>query len=119
MVNTVPVYRIVTFIPPERVEKVIRGVVKVTSLRYGNYDQVTWQSAEGIERFRPLNGSQPTAGKEGIVSLEKSIKLEFSVPRDNELLEKVIQEGIIPTHPWEEPVILIYEVRETRIQTSE
>jgi|SRR3989338_1278824 len=109
--------RIVTFVPPDQVEKVIEGVQKITPLKYGKYAGVAWQSTPGIKRYQPLSGSNPTAGKENEVSREPSVKLEFSIPRSPLLLKRVINEGIIPNHPWEEPVILVFEVRETRTQT--
>jgi len=40
-----------------------------------------------------------------------STKVEFSIDRDEQLLEKVIGDGIRPGHPWEEPVIFIAEMK--------
>ena len=46
-----------------------------------------------------------------------SVKVEFSIPRDKDLLEKVITEGIVPNHPWEEPVIIVTTAQEVRVRT--
>jgi hypothetical protein len=36
-----------------------------------------------------------------------SIELKFLLPRNQELLNQVIEEGIRPAHPWEAPVITV------------
>jgi len=45
-----------------------------------------------------------------MVTLEKIYRVKI----DEKLLYRVVQEGITPAHPWEEPVILIGEEMETR-----
>ncbi len=126
MVGLTCVYRVVTFVPtkhgdePENnIAKIIAAVNKVTPLRYGRYDCVCWSSSPGEEQSRPLSGSNSTSGNEGEMTFEPSIKLEFSVPRDEKLLQRVIDEAIVPNHPWEEPVILFFQATETRIQAIE
>ena len=108
-------------LPPERAEKVLAGVTDITPLSYGRYDRVAWYSSsvEGTEQYRPLSGSGPTVGKENVFEQGASMRLEFSIPRDEKLLDQVLQEGIIPAHPWEEPVIVITEARETRTMAVE
>ncbi len=109
-----PVYRINVFVSPNHVEAIIQGVTEIVPLRYGNYDNVAWYSSEGIEQFRSLEGSNPTLGSENQITKKQSVKIEFSIPRDRNLLERVIKSGIFPFHPWEEPVILLSEELETR-----
>ena len=36
-------------------------------------------------------------------------RVEFSIPHDKEVLERVLQEAIYPAHRWEEPVISVAE----------
>lgn len=126
MVGLTYVYRVVTFVPTkhgERAEKnisrIISAVNKVTPLQYGKYDCVCWSSSPGVEQSRPLAGSNPTAGKEGELTSEPSVRLEFSVPKDEKLLQRVIDEAIVPNHPREEPVIFYYQAIETRIKSNE
>lgn len=45
---------------------------------------------------------------------EKSVTIEFSIPRDDALKRAVIQDGILSAHPWVEPVISVYPAHETR-----
>ncbi len=109
-------YRVITFTPLNGLRKILRGVMRVVPLQYGGeYDSVAWWSAPGIEQFRPLDGAKPTLGRVGKLTKGKSVRLEFSIPRDKVLLKKVIEEGIFPYHPWKEPVVIICAVRETRV----
>jgi len=104
-----PVYRITTFVPPDRLEALLAGIGKVVPLRYGHYDLAAWWSAEGVEQYRPLPGSNPTSGVAGQVSRVASIRLEFVIPRDPVLLNSVVASGLVPNHPWEEPAIFVDE----------
>jgi hypothetical protein len=101
-------------VPPEYVESILQGVVKVNPLLYGKYSKVAYQSEEGIEQFVPLEGSNATKGEINKLYKGKSVRIEFSIDKNDKILEKVIQEGIMKNHPWEEPVIIISEVWETR-----
>lgn len=114
MVTLKKVYRLKVFVPSESEKSVIDNILKVVSLQYGNYDSVLWRSSEGIEQFRPLTTANPTTGKHNLLEEKPSIKIEFSIPRDEKLLYQLIEEGITPAHPWEEPVILVSEEMETR-----
>jgi len=107
-------YRITTFVPPDSLQAVIDSINNAVVLSYGKYDHVLWHSSPGIEQYRPLKGANPTEGKVGVVTSVDSIKLEFSIPHDEKILERAINEGIKPRHPWEEPVILVSEIFETR-----
>jgi hypothetical protein len=103
------VYRITTFVPQERVAAVLEGILHETPLAYGRYDHSAWWSAVGVEQFRPLPGAQPTVGVVGQVERVPTVRLEFVIPRDRELLERVLARGLIPSHPWQEPAIFIDE----------
>jgi len=111
-----PVYRITTFVPSDKLQALLTGVSEIVPLQYGHYDQVAWWSAEGVEQFRPLPGSNPSSGITGQVSRVASLRVEFIVPRDPVLLEKVLTLGLIPNHPWEEPAIFVDESSVTLTQ---
>ncbi|MCC2250970.1 hypothetical protein JUJ52_13475 [Virgibacillus sp. AGTR] len=110
----VPIYRIHTYVVPESLDRVLVGVLHVDDLIYGNYKNVAWHSNDGIEQFVPSKNSMPTEGDIGERKQVTSFKLEFSIPRDKHLLLKVIEEGIYPNHPWDEPVVQVTEAFETR-----
>lgn len=103
------VYRITTFVPPDRLEALLTGIGSVVALQYGKYDHAAWWSAEGVEQYRPLPGSNPTSGAQGQVSRVPSVRLEFIIPRDPLLLDKVVGLGLVPNHPWEEPAVFVDE----------
>jgi hypothetical protein len=104
-----PVYRITTFVPPDRLDALLAGIGKVVPLQYGLYDQAAWWAAEGVEQYRPLPGSNPSSGIPGQVSRVASVRLELVIPRDPALLSSVITSGLLPNHPWEEPAVFIDE----------
>jgi len=104
-----PVYRITTFVPLDRLETLLTGITSVVPLQYGRYDQAAWWSAEGVEQFRPLPGSNPSSGAQGQISRVASVRVEFIIPRDPLLLDKVLTLGLIPNHPWEEPAVFVDE----------
>lgn len=114
-----PIYRVTTFVPPEHLDRLLEGIFAAAPLSFGRYDQVAWFSSPGTEQFRPRPGANPTLGSVGVLERADSIALVFSLPRDPELLDKVLSEGLIPSHPWEEPVIYIDEALSTRTQVDE
>ena len=104
-----PVYRITVFVPADHVQRVIDGVRAVDELRIGDYAQVAWTSAPGNEQFLPLPGAIPTQGAIGELERAASVRVEFCIPRDEARLQRVIEEGIRPHHPWQVPAIFIDE----------
>ena len=104
-----PVYRVTTFVPPEHLERLLAGIQRVVPLRYGEYDAVAWWSAEGTEQFRPLAGARPTHGEIGRLERVTTLRLELSIPRDPALLDRLLGEGLLPHHPWEEPAVFVDE----------
>ncbi|SDJ52637.1 hypothetical protein [Salimicrobium halophilum] len=108
------IYRVKVFVVPDYVEKVRNGVLTVDQLQVGNYENVCWRSQPGIEHFVPTSGAVPTEGEAGEATEVESVRLEFSIKRDEALLRQVIEEGIYPNHPWDEPVIQVSEELEAR-----
>jgi hypothetical protein len=99
-------YRVVTFIP----EKSAPGFADtITALvpPLGHYDRVAWWGESGTEQFRPLAGANPAHGTIGKTERMPSVRLEFSLPADDVLLEKITA-SIRANHPWESPVILVF-----------
>ena len=107
-------YRVAVFVPAEDVEKLLAAVLQVTNLQYGNYRGVSWTSANGKERFTPVKGAFPTVGTIGKQETVSMARVEFSLPRDKQLLQRVMREAIYPNHQWEEPVISVTEAFDVR-----
>jgi len=101
--------------------ELLHSIEKVVPLTYGNYDRVAWVSSPGMEQYRVLSGADPISPDDKIViaaeddlSKIKCVAIEFSIPRDDALMQSVIEDGIYPVHPWDEPVVSVYPGHETR-----
>lgn len=98
--------------PAQDVDRIMAAVVKVTPLTMGSYDSNAWQSAPGIERYRPLEGA--AAGAEsGIRKRPGVVEVLFELPDDRGIVEQVI-EAIFQTHSYQEPVIRVRSVVTSR-----
>lgn len=104
-----PVYRVTVFVPPSRLRALQDAIVAVDPLRFGDYDQGMWVSACGEEQFRPLPAARPAQGVPGALARLPSVRLEFVLPRDPALLERVLREGVRAHHPWQSPAIFVDE----------
>ena len=103
--------------------EVLHSIEKVVPLTWGNYDRVARVSSPKILRCRVLPGAKPNAVtrdgptltvEEGDLLELECVDLEFSIPRDDALMRSVIEDGIMPAHPWDEPGVFVYPVLETR-----
>jgi hypothetical protein len=98
--------------PPEDVDRIMAAVVALTPLTMGKYDSNAYQSAGGIERYRPLQGA--AAGAE--TDLRKRpgvVEVSFQLPKDSGLLARVV-EAIFQVHSYQEPMIAVEEILVSR-----
>jgi len=107
-----PFYLVRVQAPLEDVDRIMENVVKVAPLTIGAYDSNAFQTASGVERYRPLEGA--AAGAE--VELRKRpgvVEVSFRLPRDRLLLEAIV-EAIVQVHSYQEPSIIVTEVVASR-----
>ena len=82
----------------------------------GNYDNCSW-SCKGLGRFRAIPGTtaNPTIGELGKLEEVEEELIIFTAPKKvlNELLKDIIE-----NHPYETPVIDIFELYEHEIIKS-
>ena len=97
-----PAYIVSVNVPSGAVEKVLRSIADAFPLVYGNYDQVAFRSATGVEQFRPLRGSR--AGEQAGLSEVPTTRITFAIPENVDTLHRVIA-AIRYAHPYEEPVV--------------
>lgn len=109
MDDFIEAWRLVVFTPQDARDRLIDKICALIP-PLGHYDRVAWW-CEGMEQFRPLPGSDPALGKIYKTETALSIRLEFTMPQDESLLHKIINEAILPHHPWEKPVILVFSHR--------
>lgn len=104
-----PVYRVVVFVPPSHLDALKAGILAVDALSAGGYVDGMWESAPGMEQYRPLADTAPARGLSGELVREPSVRLEFCIPRDPERLQRVLCDGIAAHHPWITPAIFVDE----------
>jgi hypothetical protein len=91
-------------VPPEDVERVMAAVTAIDPLAMSpRYDRNAWQSAPGIERYRPRIGA--VAGAEQEVRLRPGVvRLIFETVGDAAHLSAIV-EAVFQVHSYQEPVI--------------
>lgn len=111
-VKLVRMLLVVVQAPLDDVERLMTAVTQITPLTMGNYDRNAYQSAGGVERYRPLEGA--AAGAE-IDTRERPgvVEVSFELPEDLDLLDKVI-EVIFRVHSYQEPVIRVMPIFTSR-----
>tara|TARA_B100000780_G_scaffold104037_1_gene72759 strand:- start:648 stop:1004 length:357 start_codon:yes stop_codon:yes gene_type:complete len=106
-----PSYRLVIFVPEQDMDAFMKAVSAHIPSFMGPYDHVAWWSEEGVEQFRALEGAQPAQGMVGQVERDSCRRVELSLPYDQDMLDRFVQAVILPSHPWEKPVIYIYNAQ--------
>lgn len=104
---------LVTFqAPVADVDRIMEAVTAITPLPMGKYDSNAYQSASGIERYRPLEGAAAGAERD-LRRRPGTAEISFELPDDEELATRVV-EAIFQTHSYEEPVIRIQRILASR-----
>ena len=98
--------------PIDDVDRIMEAVVKVVPLTMGKYDSNAYQTGEGIERYRPLEGA--AAGAEtDLRKRPRIVEVSFELPDDQSVIKQVI-EIIFQTHSYQEPVIRLQNILASR-----
>lgn len=95
------VFKVAVYIPKEFVDRLTVKINDSMEPLYPGYD-MTFSLTEVTSMWRPLEGSNPFIGDVGKISVEKEIKVEFSV---RERYLKDVVNAILSVHPYEEPGI--------------
>ncbi|MEM9604686.1 MAG: hypothetical protein AAGA11_17615 [Pseudomonadota bacterium] len=99
-----PGWRIAVQIPADCADTVLDAVRDRAPLRYGDYEAVTYATAEGTQSFRSLGTGRNRANPAPVTV--PSVELSFfcvGTPAD---LDAVL-EAIYAAHPYEEPVVYV------------
>jgi hypothetical protein len=98
--------------PVEDLDRLMAAVTAITPLAMGKYDANAYQSAGGIEWYRPLEGA--AAGPEQAVRKRPGVvELAFELPDDQALIDTVI-EALFQVHSYQEPVIRLQPILASR-----
>ena len=99
-------YKLCFFVPSPYLEKVKNAVFSAGAGRYGGYEDYCWQTL-GASQFRPVAGSIPFTGKQGVLETIEEYKVETLCPEH--LIEAVVQ-ALKAAHPYEEPAFEYWPV---------
>ena len=100
--------KIVVTIPEADADMLRKAIGDAGAGAIGNYSHCSF-SSKGIGRFTPLNGANPTIGQ--IDKSEEVVEERIEITCNKAILNKVVA-TIKQVHPYEEPVIDIYELSE-------
>ncbi len=89
--------------PEPHVARLLSAVLTVDPLLWGDYDQVSFATAPGLQRFRTLPGARNRAT--GEVDAVPCTELSFVVPGQADLT--AILTALTDAHAYEEPVIVV------------
>ncbi len=91
-------FKIEFYVPESHLEAVKRAMFDAGAGRVGDYDSCAWQTA-GQGQFRPLAGSDPFLGKQGVVETAPEYKVEMVCA---EACRRAVTEAMKAAHPYEE-----------------
>jgi hypothetical protein len=93
-------------------DRILDAVMAVYPLSYGRYQRNASISAEGRETAQPEENSTTTTHKTGYTAGQTEtypmVELKIAIPRDQKILEQVM-DAIHDVHHYEEPVIFLRE----------
>ena len=102
-------YKLCFYVPESHLEAVKQAMFAAGGGRIGEYDSCCWQ-VEGTGQFRPLSGSAPFVGQQGVVERVAEYRVEM-VCEDH--CAKAVVAALREAHPYEEPawdaVLLVTE----------
>ncbi len=97
---------------PADVDRLLDAIVEVHPLDYGRYERNASVTATGLETARPKPGSTTDthegAFTPGDTETFPMVELKISLPRDLEVLQRVMA-AVMHVHHYEEPVIFVRE----------
>jgi len=97
-------FKLVTFVPVDSVEKVRDAMFKAGAGQIGGYDCCSFGS-EGFGTFRAGDNTHPYVGQKGEMHREPEVRVETILPKN--ILARVV-EKMIEAHPYEEVAYDIY-----------
>lgn len=99
-------FKLVVFVPESHLEEVREAICRAGAGWIGRYSDCTFRSS-GTGTFRPLEGTNPFLGKQGVLEEAAEYRLETVVP--GERLEEVLQ-AMFQAHPYEEVAYDLYSL---------
>ncbi|MCV6611648.1 MAG: YqfO family protein [Amphritea sp.] len=91
-------YKLAFFVPEENLEAVKQALFATGAGRIGDYDSCCWQVL-GQGQFRPLAGSDPHIGSQGVVEVLPEWRVELVC--SDELIRNAVA-ALKQAHPYKE-----------------
>lgn len=98
--------KIVVFVPKSHTDIVRKTMGDAGAGKIGNYDYCSY-SVDGVGRFKPLEGANPTIGEVG--KLEEVIEERIECICERSKAKEVIK-AMKAVHPYEEVVFDLYSL---------
>ena len=92
-------YKLTVYIPEPHLEAVKEALFAAGAGRYAAYDRCCWQVL-GQGQFRPLAGSAPFIGRDGVE--ERVLEYRVEMICEDEAVDAVTR-ALRAAHPYEEP----------------
>lgn len=99
-------YKISFFVPEEYADRVKQALFDAGAGRLGDYDCCAWQT-QGTGQFRPLPGSRPFIGQQGL--LEKVAELKVELICADEHIKAAVA-ALRQAHPYQEPALEVWKM---------
>ena len=107
--QTAPCYQIRVQTPEAHVDRLLASLSNIDPLLWGDYDQVSFTTTPGQQRFRAL-ASARNAATSG-VEIVPCVELSFVVAASVDLT--AVLAALCDTHAYEEPVIVVTQALRT------
>ena len=101
-------YKLCFYVPVADLDKVKEAVFSVGAGKIGRYDHCAWQVL-GQGQFRPLLGSDPAIGSQGVLEIVEEYRVEC-VCSDEHISAAVA--ALKQVHPYEEPAYDVWKLAE-------
>jgi hypothetical protein len=95
------------YVPETHIEEVKSAVFEAGGGLIGNYECCCWQTL-GKGQFRPLAGSNPHIGRQGIIESVPEYKIELICAPDK--IQDIIT-ALKKAHPYEAPAYQFWEIK--------
>ena len=104
--------KIMVFVPVDSIDVVREAMARAGAGFIGNYRDCCFMT-KGIGTFRPLEGSNPSKGKIGVINKIEEVKLETIVSESD--LDTVIK-VMLEAHPYEEVAYDVFNVENKEVE---
>lgn len=99
-------YKLAFFVPAAHKEAVKQAVFATGAGRIGHYDCCSWEVL-GTGQFRPLQGSDPFIGQQGVIETVAEYRVELVC--DDHLVKAAVA-ALRAAHPYEEPAFDLWKL---------